>query len=114
MSRFPSQELQNSRTLLARISNVATAEGRAEANYPVEDVQRILAVTQIWNGPTIVPANRGLEDRLAELLADILDGALLTFAGGAEPSDKPLDLRLHTLRPDLSKRAALLLEEVGR
>lgn len=52
-----------------------------------------------------------LQDRLIDLVAEILDTPLTTFAGGPEPEDRPMELRLHTLRPDLSKRAAELLAE---
>lgn len=54
-----------------------------------------------------------LQDRLIDLLADILEQPLTIFAGGPEPEGEPMELRLHTLRPDLSKRAAELLAEAG-
>lgn len=57
-----------------------------------------------------------LLDRLADLLAAILDEPLHTLPG-SDPSsglNEPLQLRLAHFRPDLSEVAARLLEEAGR
>ncbi|MFA6966091.1 hypothetical protein [Bosea sp. (in: a-proteobacteria)] len=54
-----------------------------------------------------------LQDRLVLLLIEIVDTPLVTLAGGAEPGDEALALHLRAFRPDLSERAALLLDEAG-
>ena len=60
-----------------------------------------------------VPAVEPLEHRLAKCLAECIDTPLLT--GKDEPGGfkTPLDIRLGFFRPDLSERAADLLEEAG-
>lgn len=60
-----------------------------------------------------VPVIPTLERRLAECLAACVDTPLLT--GRDEPGGftSPLDLRLGFFRPELSERAAELLEEAG-
>lgn len=62
------------------------------------------------------PANddMALADRLAELLAQIVDEPL-TVLPGSDPGDlrRETELRLSHFRPDLSERAAGLLEEAG-
>lgn len=55
-----------------------------------------------------------LVDRLADLLAQILDEPLVTLPGGDPGGGPPLELRLAHYRPDLSARAAELLDEAGR
>ncbi|CAK7257522.1 MULTISPECIES: hypothetical protein [unclassified Shinella] len=60
-----------------------------------------------------IPIVATLERRLAECLAACVDTPLVT--GRDEPGgySSPLDLRLGFFRPDLSERAAELLEEAG-
>lgn len=66
--------------------------------------------------PPATGAPEPLVDRLADLLAVILDEPLTTLPGcdPASAGDEPLQLRLAHFRPDLSERAAVLLEEAGR
>lgn len=61
----------------------------------------------------IIPTIEPLERRLARCLAECIDTPLLT--GKDEPGafKTPLDLRLGFFRPELSERAADLLEEAG-
>lgn len=60
-------------------------------------------------------AEAPLADRIATLLARILDEPLTTLAGaGPDGGRDPLQLRLSHYRPDLAERAAELLEEAGR
>ncbi|MFB2553362.1 hypothetical protein [Ensifer soli] len=60
-----------------------------------------------------IPHEETLEQRLAQCLAAIVDTPLMT--GRDEPGGyhSPLELRLGFFRPDLSERAAELLEEAG-
>lgn len=53
-----------------------------------------------------------LEERLADCLAECVDGTLLTVRDTWNGAD--VELRLGSFRPDLSERAAELLEEAGR
>lgn len=57
-----------------------------------------------------VPHDAPLEQRLAACLADCIDTSLLIGSDGG----RPLDVRLGFFRPDLSERAAELLEEAGQ
>lgn len=52
-----------------------------------------------------------LERRLADCLAGIIDEPLLTGRDGGISS--PLEIRLGFFKPELSERAAVLLEEAG-
>lgn len=74
--------------------------------------ERVAAVAQ----PVEVGAPDPLLDRLADLLAAILDEPLATLPGSdpASAVNEPLQLRLAHFRPDLSEVAARLLEEAGR
>lgn len=61
-----------------------------------------------------VPAIGTLESRLADVLADIVDAPLLTGRDECGGFTSPLEIRLGFFRPELSERAAELLEEAGR
>ena len=61
-----------------------------------------------------LPAVATLESRLADCLADIVDTPILTGRDEVGSRSSPLDIRLGFFRPDLSERAAELLEEAGR
>ena len=65
--------------------------------------------------PKPVESPKPLLERFADVLAAILDDPLITLPGhhpmgGPEPAER----RLVHFRPDLSERAASLLEELGR
>lgn len=55
-----------------------------------------------------------LESRLADCLADCIDTPLLTGRDEVGGYASPLEIRLGFFRPELSERAAELLEEAGR
>lgn len=61
-----------------------------------------------------VPPVETLESRLADCLADIVDTPILTGRDEVGGHTSPLDIRLGFFRPELSERAAELLEEAGR
>lgn len=61
-----------------------------------------------------MPVIATLESRLADCLADIVDAPLLTGRDECGGFISPLDIRVGFFRPDLSERAAELLEEAGR
>jgi len=68
--------------------------------------------------PRLAIANAGdgqppLADRLAALLSEIIDEPLVTLPGHVADGPQPLSLRLGHFTPDLSERAAALLEEAG-
>lgn len=58
-----------------------------------------------------IPHGETLEARLAECLAACIDTPLLT---GTADSSIPTEIRLGFFKPDISERAAELLEEAGR
>ncbi len=61
-----------------------------------------------------LPAVPTLESRLADCLADIVDTPILSGKDECGGFSSPLDIRLGFFHPDLSERAAELLEEAGR
>lgn len=61
-----------------------------------------------------LPAVATLESRLADCLADIVDTPILTGKDECRGFSSPLDIRLGFFHPELSERAAELLEEAGR
>lgn len=62
----------------------------------------------------VVETGPTLEARLAECLADCIDTPLLTGRDETGGFKSPLEIRLGFFRPELSERAATLLEEAGR
>lgn len=79
------------------------ANGRVLAG---EDLDRAIDSELGADAPVVAT----LESRLADCLADIVDAALMT--GTAECHS--LEIRLGFFLPELSERAAVLLEEAGR
>lgn len=61
-----------------------------------------------------LPAVATLESRLADCLADIVDTPILTGKDECGGFSSPQDIRLGFFHPELSERAAELLEEAGR
>lgn len=61
-----------------------------------------------------LPTVATLESRLADCLADIVDAPLLTGRDELGGFTSPLEVRLGFFKPELSERAAELLEEAGR
>lgn len=61
-----------------------------------------------------MPAIATLESRLADVLADIVDAPLLTGRAELGGFTHRQEIRLGFFRPELSERAAELLEEAGR
>ncbi|MBP0439464.1 hypothetical protein [Tianweitania sediminis] len=59
-----------------------------------------------------VPHEATLESRLADCLAECIDQPLLE--GGSAEFSSPIQIRLGFFRPEISERAAALLEEAGR
>lgn len=59
-----------------------------------------------------IPQEEPLERRLADCLADIIDTPLMT-GPDRDGGKLQVDLHLNFFRPDLSERAAELLEEAG-
>ena len=62
----------------------------------------------------VVETGPTLEARLAECLADCIDTPLLTGRDEVGGFSSPLEIRIGFFRPELSERAAELLEEAGR
>ncbi len=62
----------------------------------------------------VVDCRPTLEARLAECLADCIDTPLLTGRDEVGGFSSPLEIRIGFFRPELSERAAELLEEAGR
>jgi len=62
----------------------------------------------------VVDCGPTLEARLAECLADCIDTPLLTGRDEMGGFSSPLEIRLGFFKPDLSNRAAELLEEAGK
>lgn len=60
-----------------------------------------------------IPTVPTLERRLAECLAEIIDTPLLTGRDEGGGFSSPLKIRVGFFRPELSERAAELLEEAG-
>lgn len=58
--------------------------------------------------------NSPLTQRLATLLARIVDEPLLVMPGTTAFDTRPFELRLAHMRPDLSESAAELLEDAGQ
>lgn len=61
-----------------------------------------------------IPPGETLESRLADCLADIVDTPLLEGRDEVGNHSSPLHIRLGFFKPELSNRAAELLEEAGR
>lgn len=74
-----------------------------------EDLDRAI---DIANGVD-APETATLERRLAECLADCIDAALISGRDEVGNFSSPLELRLGFFQPELSERAAILLEEAG-
>jgi len=85
--------------------------------YPVDDVERVLAVLTagVHVGPAVaLPPPASLFGRALDLLKAVIDEPLATLPGGVEPGwAGPSHLALHQFRPDLSQKIAALLEEMG-
>ncbi|WP_375454811.1 hypothetical protein [uncultured Methylobacterium sp.] len=66
--------------------------------------------------PAVKPSTdrTALVERLADLLAAILDDPMTTLPGAGPDGGPPLELRLSHFRPELCERAARLLDEAGR
>lgn len=58
------------------------------------------------------PPEATLEDRLALMLAEVVDATLLTVRDVGGPGN--VELRVGSFLPELSERACALLEEAGR
>ena len=61
-----------------------------------------------------LPTIATLESRLADCLADIVDTPILTGRDECGGFKSPLEIRIGFFKPELSERAAELLEEAGR
>jgi hypothetical protein len=86
------------------VSDTTSAEFRATPSGGLEVLS-----AGVW---THVPQEAAAEiERLAKMLAEIVDATLLTVqdVGGTHP----IELRVGSFQPDLGNRAAALLENVG-
>lgn len=104
--------LRNHRTTEASITLGGVFVGLVPENRILggEDLDRRVDSAM---GETL-PADAPLEDRLADCLADCIDTPLLTGRDEVGGFSSPLDVRLGFFKPELSERAAGLLEEAGR
>lgn len=74
-----------------------------------EDLDRAIDGAMGLDLPEIAP----LERRLAECLAEIIDTPLFSGRDDVGGYSSPLEIRLGFFKPELSERAAELLEEAG-
>jgi hypothetical protein len=82
----------------------------------VEISTRRAEVRQALSGGADGGGEVPLADRLALVLADIMDEPLVTLASDGEEiglTYRPLQLRLRHFKPELAELAATLLEEAG-
>ncbi|MGB3834453.1 MAG: hypothetical protein WA975_21615 [Mesorhizobium sp.] len=106
------RHLRNRQTRAADIEAGGVFAGRVPENLILggEDLDR--AVDAAMGGD--MPETPTLEARLAECLADCIDTPLLTGRDEVGGFSSPLEIRIGFFRPELSERAAELLEEAGR
>lgn len=100
-----------------RLRDEDIADGGVYAGRPAlgrvfagEDLDRAIDREMGLSEPPVAT----LESRLADCLADIVDAPILTGRDEVGGHTSPLDIRLGFFRPELSERAAELLEEAGR
>ena len=100
--------LRDRQTRLIDIVSGGLFAGRVPQNQILggEDLDRAIDEALAEDLPQVAP----LEARLADCLADCIDAPLMT--GSVE--GHATEIRLRFFRPDLSERAAELLEEAGR
>ena len=103
--------IRNRRTCQASIKTGGIFAGRIPENLILggEDLDR--AIDGAMGGAP--PAEPTLERRLGECLGEIIDAPLFTGRDEVGGFSSPLEIRLGFFRPELSERAAELLEEAG-
>lgn len=102
---------------LAEVCRIAALDAGVSAPVPPELLASLRESADPADATPRVVASAAapLLERFADLLAAILDEPLHTLSGpGPDGGHDPLQLRLAHFRPDLSERAAVLLEEAGR
>ena len=119
-----STKLAASIAMLDDVTRRARSMGLGLVAYPVDDVERVVAVLQAGSAATVADhstleaapsAEDGQLARALDLLATLLDEPLMTLPGG-DPggTDGPTELRLKHFLPALSEPIACLLDEAGR
>ncbi len=105
------RHLRNRQTRYADIAVGGVFAGRIPDKVILagEDLDRAIDGEMGADVPPVAP----LERRLAECLADVIDTPLLTGWDEVGGFSSPLDIRLGFFKPELSERAAELLEEAG-
>lgn len=103
--------IRDRRTRQADIAAGGIFAGRIPENLILggEDLDRAIDGAMGAELPTVAT----LERRLGELLAEVIDAPLLTGRDEVGGFSSPLQLRVGFFRPELSERAAELLEEAG-
>ena len=101
---------------LVEVCRIAALDAGVSAPVPPELLVSLKEGADRGEAPRpIASATAPLLERFADLLATILDEPLHTLSGpGPDGGRDPLQLWLAHYRPDLSERAAVLLEEAGR
>ena len=103
--------LRNRQTRAADIAAGGVFAGRIPDNQVLggEDLDRAID-TEIG---LEIPHDEPLERRLANCLADCVDQPLLRLNGSAGMDPEIIDIFLGHFQPEISERAATLLEEAG-
>jgi len=101
---------------LVEVCRIAALDAGVSAPVPPELLASLWEIPDLGEAPRVVAsATAPLLERFADLLAAILDEPLHTLSGpGPDGGIEPLQLRLAHFRPDLSERAAVLLDEAER
>lgn len=101
---------------LAELCRITALDAGVHAPISAELLDELREPPGDPEAPPATGKTEPLVDRLADLLAVILDEPLTTLPGSdpAGAINEPLQLRLAHFRPDLSEVAARLLEEAGR
>lgn len=101
---------------LVEVCRIAALDAGVSAPVPPELLASLRESPDPGDAPRVTASTIApLLERFADLLAAILDEPLHTLSGpGPDGGRDPLQLRLAHFRPDLTERAAELLDEAGR